>query len=122
MSWGRISHPSEMLKVGEEISVMIIEVDTERERVSLGLKQTTSNPWENIERKYPVGAHVRGKVRNLTTYGAFVELEEGIDGMVHVYDMSWTRKINPRKCSKRATKWTPSSCSSIPKTSAFRSA
>ena len=94
MSWGRISHPSEMLKVGEEISVMIIEVDTERERVSLGLKQTTSNPWENIERKYPVGAHVRGKVRNLTTYGAFVELEEGIDGMVHVSDMSWTRKIN----------------------------
>ena len=70
MSWGRISHPSEMLKVGEEISVMILDVDSEKERVSLGLKQTTSNPWENIERRYPEGARVRGKVVNLVNYGA----------------------------------------------------
>lgn len=93
MSWGRISHPSEMLKVGEEISVMIIEVDSERERVSLGLKQTTSNPWENIERKYPVGAHVRGKVVNLVNYGAFIELEEGVEGLVHITEFSWTKRI-----------------------------
>ena len=93
MSWGRISHPSEMVKVGEEISVMIIEVDTERERVSLGLKQTTSNPWENIERKYPVGAHVRGKVVNLVNYGAFIELEEGVEGLVHITEFSWTKRI-----------------------------
>src|SRR5438045_1136507 len=94
MSWGRISHPSEMLKQGEEVQVMIIEVNREKERVSLGLKQTTKNPWDVIDRKYPVGARVRGKVRNMTTYGAFIELEEGIDGMVHVSDMSWTRKVN----------------------------
>lgn len=93
MSWGRISHPSEMLKVGEEISVMIIEVDQDRERVSLGLKQTTPNPWENIERKYPVGAHVKGKVVNLVNYGAFVELEEGVEGLVHITEFSWIKRI-----------------------------
>ncbi len=94
MSWGRISHPSEMLKVGEEIDVMIVEVDTERERVSLGLKQTMQNPWEGIERKYPVGARVKGKVVNLVNYGAFVELEDGVEGLVHITEFSWTKRIS----------------------------
>lgn len=94
MSWGRISHPSEMLKVGEEIDVMIIEVDRDRERVSLGLKQTTTNPWEGIEGRYPVNARVRGKVVNLVPYGAFVELEEGVEGLVHVTELSWVKRIN----------------------------
>jgi small subunit ribosomal protein S1 len=94
MSWGRISHPSEMLKMGEEIDVMIIEVDRDRERVSLGLKQTTKNPWEGIENRYPVNARVRGKVVNLVPYGAFVELEEGVEGLVHVTELSWVRRVN----------------------------
>ena len=94
MSWGRISHPSEMVKVGEEVTIMIIEVDRDRERVSLGLKQTTLNPWEGIETRYPVGAQVRGKVVNLVPYGAFVELEEGVEGLVHVTELSWVRKVN----------------------------
>jgi len=93
MSWGRISHPSEMLKIGEEISVMIIEVDRDKERVSLGLKQTTQNPWEDIEKRYPANAKVRGKVVNLVPYGAFVELEEGVEGLVHVTELSWTKRI-----------------------------
>jgi small subunit ribosomal protein S1 len=93
MSWGRISHPSEMLKVGEEINVMIIEVDRDRERVSLGLKQTTQNPWDGIEARYPVGARVQGKVVNLVAYGAFVELEEGVEGLVHVTELSWVKRI-----------------------------
>jgi len=94
MSWGRISHPSQMLKVGEEIDVMIIEVDRDRERVSLGLKQTTENPWDGIESRYPVNARVRGKVVNLVPYGAFVELEEGVEGLVHVTELSWTKRIS----------------------------
>ncbi len=93
MSWGRISHPDEVVKVGEEVSVMIIEVDPDRERVSLGLKQTKSNPWENIERKYPINARVRGKVVNLVNYGAFVELEEGVEGLIHITEFSWTKRI-----------------------------
>ncbi|HCR37637.1 MAG TPA: 30S ribosomal protein S1, partial [Opitutae bacterium] len=94
MSWGRVSHPSEILKVGEELNVMIIEVDRDRERVSLGLKQTTSNPWENIEAKYPVGGRVSGRVVNLVPYGAFIELEQGVEGLVHVTELSWTKRIN----------------------------
>ncbi len=93
MSWGRISHPSEILKVGEEISIMIIEVDRERERVSLGLKQTTKNPWDDIEVRYPVGAKVQGKVVNLVPYGAFIELEEGVEGLVHVTELSWVKRV-----------------------------
>jgi len=93
MSWGRISHPSEMLKQGEEIEVMIIEVNREKERVSLGLKQTTKNPWDEIDRKYPVGAKIAGKVVNLVPYGAFVELEPGVEGLVHITEMSWTKRI-----------------------------
>ena len=82
------------LKVGQEIDVVVLDVNKEKERVSLGLKQKLANPWDGAEAKYTVGTKVKGKVRNLTSYGAFVELEEGIDGMVHVSDMSWTRKIN----------------------------
>jgi len=93
MSWGRISHPSEMVKTGEEITVCIIEVDQKRERVSLGLKQLSSNPWEDIEGKFPINAKVRGKVVNLVPYGAFIELEEGVEGLVHVTEMSWTKRI-----------------------------
>jgi len=94
MSWGRISHPSEMLKVGEEIKIMILEVDRDRERVSLGLKQTVSNPWDNIEAKYPVGSKIAGRVVNLVPYGAFVEIEEGVEGLVHVTELSWTKRIS----------------------------
>jgi small subunit ribosomal protein S1 len=94
MSWGRVSHPSEVLKVGEEIEIMIIEVDRDRERVSLGLKQCSSNPWENIERKFPVGTRVRGKVVNLVAYGAFIEIEQGVEGLVHVSELSWTKRIS----------------------------
>ncbi len=94
MSWGRISHPSEMLKIGEEVKVMIIDVDRDRERVSLGLKQTTSNPWEGIENRYPLDSKVNGKIVNLVPYGAFVEIEEGVEGLVHVTELSWTRRIN----------------------------
>jgi small subunit ribosomal protein S1 len=94
MSWGRISHPSEMLKQGEEVQVMIIEVNREKERVSLGLKQTTKNPWDDIEQKFPVGSKVRGKVVNLVPYGAFVEIEPGVEGLVHITEMSWTKRIS----------------------------
>ena len=93
MSWGRIQHPSEMLKQGEEIEVIIIEIDRERERVSLGLKQLADNPWEKIEERYPVGATVSGKVVNLVPYGAFIEIEEGVEGLVHVTELSWTKRI-----------------------------
>lgn len=94
MSWGRISHPSEMLKTGEEIEVMILEVDRDRERVSLGLKQLTTNPWDQIEKKYPVGTSVSGRVVNTVHYGAFIEIEHGVEGLVHVTELSWTKRIN----------------------------
>ncbi len=93
MSWGRVSHPSEMVKTGEEITVCIIDIDTNRERVSLGLKQLSPNPWDDIEGKFPINAKVRGKVVNLVPYGAFIELEEGVEGLVHVTEMSWTKRI-----------------------------
>ena len=93
MSWGRVSHPSEVLKQGEEVDVMVIEVNREKERVSLGLKQTKKNPWDDIDRKFPVNSKVRGKVVNLVPYGAFVEIDEGVEGLVHVSEMSWTKRI-----------------------------
>ncbi|MCF7864085.1 MAG: 30S ribosomal protein S1 [Kiritimatiellales bacterium] len=93
MTWGRINHPSEVLKVGDKLNVMILEVDLEKERISLGLKQTLENPWEDIESRFPIGARVHGKVVNLAPYGAFIELEEGIEGLVHVSEMSWTKRI-----------------------------
>jgi len=93
MSWGRIGHPSELLKVGQDIDVVVLDVNREKERVSLGLKQKMANPWDNIETKYPVGARVKGKVVNLVPYGAFVELEPGVEGLVHVTELSWTKRI-----------------------------
>ncbi|MDA0990091.1 MAG: 30S ribosomal protein S1, partial [Verrucomicrobia bacterium] len=93
MSWGRIKHPSEMVSVGQELEVMILEVDQDRERVSLGLKQATANPWDEIEDRYPVGSRLRGKVVNLVPYGAFVEIEKGVEGLVHVSELSWTRRV-----------------------------
>ena len=94
MSWGRIGHPSEMLKQGEEIEVMIIDINREKERVSLGLKQTKDNPWDNIDQKFPVGSKIHGKVVNLVPYGAFIELEPGVEGLVHITEMSWTKRIS----------------------------
>ena len=93
MSWGRIGHPSEILKVGQEIDVVVLDINREKERVSLGLKQKLQNPWENIESKYQVGMKVKGKVVNLVPYGAFVELEPGVEGLVHVTELSWTKRI-----------------------------
>jgi small subunit ribosomal protein S1 len=93
MSWGRINHPSEMLHIGQMTEVMILDVDREKERVSLGLKQMSDNPWEDIEAKYPIGASVRGRVTKLLPYGAFVEIEKGVEGLVHVSELSWTKRI-----------------------------
>ena len=93
MSWGRIGHPSELLKIGQEIDVVVLDVNKEKERVSLGLKQKMSNPWDSIETKYPVGARVKGKIVNLVPYGAFVQLEPGVEGLVHVTELSWTKRI-----------------------------
>jgi len=93
MSWGRIGHPSELLKVGQDIDVVVLDINREKERVSLGLKQKLSNPWENIDAKYQVGAKVKGRVVNLVPYGAFVELEPGVEGLVHVTELSWTKRI-----------------------------
>lgn len=95
MSWTRrVNHPSELVAIGDEISVVILGVDKEGQQLSLGMKQTQENPWTRVAEKYPVDSLVEGKVRNLTNYGAFIELEEGIDGLLHVSDMSWTRKIS----------------------------
>jgi len=94
MSWGRISHPSEIVAIDDLIEVMILNVDVEKEKVALGLKQKTPSPWENIEQKYPVGSEVSGEAVNLMSYGAFVKLEEGVEGLVHISEMSWTRRIN----------------------------
>jgi small subunit ribosomal protein S1 len=93
MSWGRIGHPSELLKVGQEIDVVVLDVNKEKERVSLGLKQKLANPWDNIETKFPVGAKVKGKVVSLVPYGAFVQLEPGVEGLIHVTELSWTKRV-----------------------------
>jgi small subunit ribosomal protein S1 len=93
MSWGRINHPSEMLVIGQMINVQILDVDKEKERVSLGLKQLLNNPWENIDAKYPLGTSVKGKITKLVPYGAFVELEQGVEGLIHVSELSWTKRI-----------------------------
>src|SRR5258706_272072 len=93
MSWGRIAHPSDILKVGQDLDVVVLDINREKERVSLGLKQKLANPWDSIEQKYPVGAKVKGKVVNLVPYGAFVELEPGVEGLVHVTELSWTKRV-----------------------------
>lgn len=93
MSWGRINHPTEMVRVGDQLEVMILDIDLDKERISLGLKQTLSNPWKDIDAKYPIGTRICGKVVSLAPYGAFVEIEEGVEGLVHVSEISWTKRI-----------------------------
>ncbi|HYR58751.1 MAG TPA: 30S ribosomal protein S1 [Chthoniobacteraceae bacterium] len=93
MTWGRLGHPSELVKVGQELEVVVLDINKEKERVSLGLKQTQKNPWEETEQRFPVGSHVKGKVTNLVPYGAFVEIEEGVEGLIHVSELSWTKRI-----------------------------
>src|SRR5690606_28186516 len=93
ISWSRLNHPSEVLKIGQELEVMVLDIDREKERVSLGLKQQTSNPWEKLSEKYPVGTKIKGKITSLVPYGAFVELEPGIEGLIHVSEISWTKRI-----------------------------
>src|SRR6266545_3444351 len=93
MSYGRVSHPSEMVQIGQELEVKVLDIDWERERISLGLKQLQTYPWQNVAAKYPVGTCVQGKVVSITNYGAFVELEPGIEGLVHISEMSWTRNV-----------------------------
>ena len=93
MSWGRISHPSEMLAIGDDVEVVILDFDKTNKRVSLGLKQKTANPWQDVEEKYPVNSKVKGKVVNLVNYGAFIELEKGIEGLIHISEFSWIKRV-----------------------------
>lgn len=93
MTWGRLGHPSELLKVGQELEVVVLDINKEKERVSLGLKQTQKNPWDKIEERFPTGTRVKGKITNLVPYGAFVEIEEGVEGLIHVSELSWTKRI-----------------------------
>ncbi len=95
MSWTRrVNHPSEVVAIGDIVEVVVLGINEEKQEISLGMKQTESNPWAKVEEKYPPGTVIKGRVRNLTNYGAFIELEEGIDGLLHVSDMSWTKKVN----------------------------
>ncbi len=94
MSWGRINHPSEMVAIDQEVEVKVLKIDRERERIALGMKQKTPSPWENIDTKYAVNARVTGEVTNLMSYGAFVKLEDGVEGLVHISEMSWTKRVN----------------------------
>jgi small subunit ribosomal protein S1 len=94
MSWGRVNHPSEVLKINDKVRVKVLKIDPKTERISLGIKQLTESPWNNIQAKYPVGAKFTGSVVNIVSYGAFVKLEEGVEGLVHVSEMSWTKRIN----------------------------
>jgi len=93
ISWARVNHPSEALKVGDEIDVMVLDINKDKERVSLGLKQMQNNPWENIEERFPIGGTIKGKITNLMPYGAFVQIEEGVEGLIHVSELSWTKRI-----------------------------
>tara|TARA_R110000744_G_scaffold120023_4_gene223696 strand:- start:1220 stop:3010 length:1791 start_codon:yes stop_codon:yes gene_type:complete len=94
MSWGRINHPSEMLRIDDKVEVKVLNIDHEKEKIALGLKQTESSPWEEIEAKFPVGSRIKGEVVNIMSYGAFIRLDEGIEGLVHISEMSWTRRVN----------------------------
>jgi small subunit ribosomal protein S1 len=94
MSWTRrVNHPSELVNIGDEVEVVVLDINQDKQEISLGMKQTETNPWTEVEERYPVGTIIEGVVRNLTTYGAFIEIEEGIDGLLHVSDMSWTKKV-----------------------------
>jgi small subunit ribosomal protein S1 len=94
MSWGRVGHPSEVVRVDQEVDVLVLKVDKERERIALGLKQLTPSPWKNVEDRYPVGTRLKGEVTNIMNYGAFVKIEDGLEGLVHISEMSWTKRIN----------------------------
>ncbi len=94
MSWGRINHPSEMVAIDDEVEVKVLKIDRERERIALGMKQKSASPWDDIDSKYPVGSRVTGEVVNLMSYGAFVKLEDGVEGLVHISEMSWTKRVN----------------------------
>ena len=94
LSWGRISHPSEVVNIDQEIECIVVGVDKENEKISLGLKQKTASPWENVENNYPIGTRVKGKVVNVMNYGVFIRLEDGIEGLIHISEMSWTRRLN----------------------------
>ena len=95
MSWTkRVAKASDVLNVGDEVDAIVLAVNAEEQKISLGIRQTEANPWDTVLDRYPIGSRVKGKVRNFTTYGAFVEIEPGMDGMIHVSDMSWTRKVN----------------------------
>jgi small subunit ribosomal protein S1 len=94
MCWGRIGHPSELLKIDQEVEIVVLSVDREKEKIALGLKQRTASPWEMVEQKYPVGTKLKGTVVNIMSYGAFVKLEDGLEGLVHISEMSWTRRVN----------------------------
>src|SRR5215210_5414568 len=94
ISWGRVNHPSEHFSVGDEVEVVVLKFDPETERVSLGYKQKSDDPWTLVDKKYPIGSRVRGRVVSLVDYGAFVEIEEGVEGLIHVSEMSWTKKVD----------------------------
>lgn len=94
MIWGRISHPSELLAVADEVEVVILSIDKEKEKVSLGMKQITQDPWQDVDKKYPVGSRVKGRVVNIVQYGAFMELERGVEGLIHISELSWTKRVN----------------------------
>src|SRR6476646_1039241 len=93
ITWGRLGHPGELLKVGQQLEVVVLDINKEKERVSLGLKQTQKNPWDQIEERFPAGQRIKGKITNLVPYGAFVEIEEGVEGLIHVSELSWTKRI-----------------------------
>jgi small subunit ribosomal protein S1 len=94
MSWSRINHPSELLKIGQKVEVKVLNVDRDKEKIALGMKQREASPWEEIEKKFPVGSRIRGAVTSIMSYGAFVKLEDGVEGLVHISEMSWTRRVN----------------------------
>src|SRR5881394_1972332 len=108
MSWTkRINHPSELVKPGDKVNVVVLEYNHQKQEISLGMKQAEMNPWDMVEEHYPIGTVIEGTVRNLTSYGAFVEIEEGIDGLLHVSDMSWVRKVsNPSEVVQKGQKVT----------------
>jgi small subunit ribosomal protein S1 len=108
MSWTkRINHPSELVSIGDKIDVVVLGINKEKQEISLGMKQTQTNPWDQVAGKYPPGTMIEGTVRNLTNYGAFIEIEEGIDGLLHISDMSWTRKIgHPNELLEKGQKVT----------------
>ena len=96
LSWGRVNHPSEVVKLDEEIEIVILDYNENKDRISLGRKQLIKHPWENIEEKYPIGTVIEGKVVSITDYGAFIELETGIEGLIHISEMSWSPKRTMR--------------------------